>query len=332
MTTVRSNQDPHDIEREAVAWVNRLTSGQATVSDAAALRRWCAKSPSHSQAFSAARGLWSDLEPAGRNWRKRAQHWARVRPLRSAPAPSRRAFLAGGAVAASVAGAYVVAHPPFGLWPSWSELAADYRTGTGEQRDVTFAGSSIRLNTQTSLAVRSSDDDTGHIELIAGEAAFTTRAAQGRTLAVFAAGRWIMASAARFDVRHVEEQSGWTVCVTCLEGALEVSRDDDVIRLESGRQLRYDREGLQDISLIDIEQASAWQRGVLIFRATPLMDAVTEINRYRTGKIIVTSGKLARMPVSGRFRIDRLNDVLAQFEQAFGARLRQFPGGIVLLS
>ena len=49
--------------------------------------------------------------------------------------------------------------PPLGLWPSLSELGADYRTGTGEQRTIAFAGDvQIALNTQTSLTIRPATD------------------------------------------------------------------------------------------------------------------------------------------------------------------------------
>jgi transmembrane sensor len=112
--TIANNQgvelDP--LQREAVAWVGRLTSGKATTADAEALRRWCDQSAAHAAAFAAASRLWRDLEPAGRDLRHRGQAaWSQRRH----PTINRRALLGAG-LAAAAAGAYCVVRPPLGLW------------------------------------------------------------------------------------------------------------------------------------------------------------------------------------------------------------------------
>ncbi|TWB98434.1 FecR family protein [Bradyrhizobium macuxiense] len=315
------------LRREAVGWVRQLTSGQATAADAEALRSWCAQSAEHAAAFAAASRLWRDLAPAGRNVRAAAM----ARQSRSASRPlNRRVLLGGGlAAAASAAGVYALARPPLGLWPSWSEFAADYRTATGEQRSVALPGDvSIRMNVQTSIALRPADPGVARIELLSGEAAFGTT---GRSFGVRAADRWILADNAQFDVRYVPAGGERPVCVTCLKGALKVERGAEVTAMKEGQQLRYDARG-ESLAAADIEVASAWQRGFLLFRFTPLADVVEEINRYRPGRIFIVNAEIARLPVSGRFRIDRMDEILTQLQQAFDARVRLLPGGIVLLS
>jgi transmembrane sensor len=245
---------------------------------------------------------------------------------------NRRFALGGGLAAAAAAAAYVVVRPPLGLWPSWIELRADYRTGTGEQREVSLSADvSVRMNTQTSIAVRPADNDTDRVELIGGEASFSKRPLAGRSLAVLAADRWITANEAKFDVRHLHGRIGPSVCVTCLQGTLNIARGNEATALTSGQQLRYDNDGLAGVEAIDPDIATAWQRGVLIFRFTPLADVVEEINRYRPGRIVVVDSEIARVLVSGRFQIDALDEVLSQFEQGFGAKIRSLPGGLVLL-
>jgi transmembrane sensor len=54
------------VKDQATAWVMRLTSGQATAEDAAALRRWRDKSALHRQAFADAKLFWETLEPAAK--------------------------------------------------------------------------------------------------------------------------------------------------------------------------------------------------------------------------------------------------------------------------
>jgi transmembrane sensor len=56
------------LTREAIAWLLRLTSGEATVEDAEAFERWHAQSPDHAAAWSEAVRLWRALGPALREW------------------------------------------------------------------------------------------------------------------------------------------------------------------------------------------------------------------------------------------------------------------------
>lgn len=324
MTGAEREQPELDpLKREAIAWVQRLTSGAATAADANALVRWRSVSPAHAAAFLEASRLWRDLEPAGSNVRQRKQRMVM---------PSRRMFLGGGLAASVAIGAYSAIRPPLGLWPSLTELAADYRTSTGEQRNLALSDHvSIRMNTRTSLAREAAAGGGDRIKLITGEASFFT-AQPGYTLSVAVGDSEIAASDATFDVRYLPDDAGVSVCATCLKGELRVQRGPDIAMVKARQQLRYDSDGAAQIKTIDPEVVSAWHQGVLIFRFTPLVDVVAEINRYRAGRIVITNAAIGRVPVSGRFRIDRMDDVLAQIKSSFGAKSRALPGGIVLLS
>jgi transmembrane sensor len=316
------------VQREAVAWAQRLLSGEATPDDARELRRWRARSPAHAAALARAGRVWGDIGMAG----DRLYHRQDVSAFRQAQmrrAIGRRAVL-GGAIASAVA-TYAVIRPPLGMWPSLAELAGDYRTGRGEQRQVTLPHQvSVTLNTQTSIALDAHDTAVDRVELINGEAAFATSPGAGRTLAVLVAGVTATASNARFDVRHLAEAS--VVRVTCLDGQVRIERAGEARQLERGEQIRCNRRGFGAVATVDPQVEAAWQRGIVIFQATPLEEVVEEINRYRPGKIVLINQALAQKPVSGRFRIDQLSDILVQLEQAFGARVRFLPGGVALLS
>ncbi|WP_245474882.1 FecR domain-containing protein [Bradyrhizobium sp. Leo121] len=243
-----------------------------------------------------------------------------------------RRVLLGGGLAAAAGATYLAIDPPLGLWPSLSEARADFRTGTGEQRVVTFAENvSINMNTQTSLAIRHPQDGVDRIELIAGEASFATSSHTRRALAVLAAGGSAIANTARFDVRHITSDQKGAVCVTCFDGSVHIVHGANAAELQRGQQIRYDLSGLSQIATVDMESASDWQRGIVVFRATPLAEVVAEINRYRPGRIILTNAVLGKREVNGRFRINQMDDVLTRLEQAFNARIRTLPGGIMLL-
>jgi transmembrane sensor len=333
MDEVNDESDALDpLRRAAVDWVQRLASGRATVADAEALERWRRQSPAHAAAYAEASRLWQEFGPAARNLRQRGEISPGLAGAdRSRQAVGRRAVFGGALAAASAAAACAVVRPPFGLWPSFAELTADYRTETGEQRQVSLPGDvSVRLNTQTSIALRSSGEDAhaDRVELVAGEASFATVSGADRPLVVLAAGGRTIASAAGFDVRR----TGPAVRVTCINGSVRVELRAHAAAIGPGQQIRYDETGLGSVVTVDPELVTAWQQGVLIFRLTPLAEVVDEINRYRPGKVILLNAALGRKRVSGRFRIDHMDEILVRLDQAFGAKSRALPGGIVLLS
>ncbi len=329
MNDVEDEATNSGLRREAVDWVHRLASGRATTADAEALKRWRSLSAAHNTAFVDASRLWKTFEPAARNLRRRGEipSGLMARPA-ARQTVHRRAVLGGGLAAASAAVAYGMVRPPLDLWPSIAELAADYRTGTGEQRQLALPGDiSVYMNTRTSVALRTPEGDTDRLELIAGEASFKSTQRQQKPLVVLAGNGELTTSHAHFDVRV-----GPAVCVTCLEGDVTVALQSDAKTIGAGQQIRYNSAGLGHVVPVDVELFTAWQQGVLIFRMSPLSDVVDEINRYRPGKVVLVDAALAQKTVSGRFRIDHMDEILVRLHQSFGIKSRSLPGGIVLLS
>lgn len=319
------------VEREAVAWVQQLLSGHATIRDAEALRRWRAQSAAHSAAFARASRAWGDVGPAGSSLRQRGGA-AGLSQFRTKPSAVSRRFILGGGLAAAAA-TYAMIEPPLGLWPSLSELKADYRTATGEQRSISLAGDvSVRMNSQTSLILKSSEPQQDRIELVAGEAAFSMVPEGQHTLVVLASNGRTSARGGRFDVRCVTRDGLEEVCVTSYSGDVRVEYQSKVLVLDPGQQARYDTSGLAQPVTIDPDSVSAWQRGIVVFNSTPLVDVVDEINRYRSGRIVLMNRALGQKLVDGRFRIDQMDKILLRLQEAFHTRMRTLPGGIVLLS
>jgi transmembrane sensor len=319
------------LRSEAVDWVQRLDTGRVTPGDIEALKQWCARSPAHAAAFREAGELWKNFGPAAHNLRERGAVPSALAAQRtfSRPVPSRRMILGGGLAAASAVIAYAVVHPPLDIWPSFAELTSDYRTSTGEQRELALSNNiSVYLNTQTSVALRPSDDAVYRVELVAGEASFVSQPQQKRQLAVVAADGTTIARNAHFDIRHFDR----SVCVTCIDGGVSVELHTSTVTLAPGQQVKYDQGEIGGVVATDVELVTAWQDGVLVFRSTPLSEVVDEINRYRSGRVILLDRNLARRAISGRFRIDHMDDILLRLNQAFGLTSRSLPGGFVLLT
>lgn len=317
------------VRQQATAWVLRLVSGQATGADAEALRRWRDQSAVHREAFAEAKLLWETLGPAASEVASRtAAAGAMVPAMETSRKLGRRAVL-GGVLAASVATiGYLGARPPLQLWPSFGELQADYRTATGEQRNVALADNiSLVLNTRTSIGVASSAE-AKLVELISGEASFNARAGAQTRLDVVAADGRAMASMARFDMRR----DGAAVRVTCLDGSVAVGARGRSLTLSAGHQAIYDSGGLQGVTPVDVAAVTAWQQGQLVFRHEPLARVVAEVNRYRPGRIVLLNDRLGERDVVATFRLDRIDEAVGHLARAFNAQIRYLPGGVVVLS
>ncbi|MGK5062881.1 FecR family protein [Janthinobacterium sp. LB3P112] len=312
--TEQAEDDMSVIQKEAQAWVVRLASGQVSERDAQVFRHWCARSRKHANAFAEARAVWSAMAPAARAV-KRAQA-----PVNTA----RRAWL-GGAVAASLG--LLVLRPPTDLWPAVAGLGADYATGTGEQRAVALDGGVlVQMNTQTRLDAASLQDGAAALVLLAGEAEFQAGLRGAARVRVQAGDGMVSAGSARFNIRLF----GQEVCVTCLAGRLRVAQAGNDAELAAGQQLRYRPEHFGIARAVAKSDVSAWRQRLLVFKQSTLAEVVDEVNRYRPGKLILNGEALKNTRVQASFSLDRLDDVIALIQDAYGARVTRLPGGIVL--
>lgn len=294
---------------EAADWLVRLASGEATQADADELATWRSQSTDHDEAF-----------------RKVASIHMLTRAVAQEPAPviDRRAVLTGGSVLAAVIGTFGIVRPPLSLWPSLAELMADHRTGAGER--YTFSpvrGVEVELNSRTSVSLIGA----GHgIALINGEA-FIVAQSTRQPFIVEASGYDIAARSATFNIQSLGER----LRVTCTQGMLECTRDGQRERIQAGEQLALAQSGEAIRIKVDPAKATAWRQGLLIFEGTPLADVVEQINLYRPGRIILTDGALGHRSVNGVFHTDRIENTVAQIQQALGLHVRHLPGGVLLL-
>ena len=167
-----------------------------------------------------------------------------VPPRRARTAGRRRHSRPGGAGCCAGAFASLAAvgllRPPLGLWPSYAEMQADYRTATGEQRRYALDSQqlTLALNTQTSLNV-ATRDGRPEIELVAGEAAIQARRDQP-CLVKAGAARLLLADG-DIEIRRLRGQQ---VQLRCNAGQLDVRHPQGALRLAAGMQIAYDDDAL----------------------------------------------------------------------------------------
>lgn len=323
MTHSDDHTDLQALRREARERVVRFRSGEATADETAELLRWRARSDAHAQALAEAIRLRRLVATAG--VADQAADGLATPPRVLRAMMGRRAFLVGGAVAASAAGAALMAtHPPLGLWPSLAELGSDYRTGKGQRRVVSVAqGVAVELNTHTALGL--GDGTRGGLKLVSGEIAVDAE----RPVLVRVRGGEASAASGRFVLRL----DGVEACVTCLAGVVKIRTDGGLAAvLAAGEQLRFGGGRIGASKMVDLAQVDAWRRGLLIFSDEPLSRVVDEINRYRPGRIVLANRRLAGIPVNAVFQLDRMDRALSQIREVADARATTLPGGVVMLS
>ncbi|SAI46164.1 transmembrane sensor [Bordetella ansorpii] len=316
------------LQKEARVWLRTLSLGDVSPWHAEAFKRWLHTSPEHQAAFRAVKQRWDALAPGvaemlRTNPEAASFHMQTLRGVR----PQRRLLLvaATGAVAAT---AVAMVRPPAGLWPSMREWDADFRTATGEQRTLSLSADvRVVLNTRTSIRNQSGNSAVAGIELISGEAAIDLPPS-GAAFRVQAGVARSETDSGRFEVRYLNGKA----CVTCLDGRVMVRHPAGTRLLQAGQQMIYDDRAMSGVASVDAEEASAWRHGELVFRQTRLSSVIDEINRYRSGQVLLLDEAAGRMPVSGRFAIASLDSALVQLERTFHLEARRLPGGLLVLS
>jgi transmembrane sensor len=318
-----------DVHLDAQAWVRKLHSGPVTAWEAGAFQRWMEAQPQRRAAFQEAMRQWQLMGAAGAQLLRADAALARQHRalLQRQHRPGRRAFLGfavGGAGAAMVA-----AYAPMDLWPSFRVWGADERTAAGEQRTLDFASQvQVALNTRTSVRrVAAGAQSLGGLELIEGETAVEVPAASV-PFNVWAGPGHISASAASFEVRHLGQVS----CVTCVQGQVRVDHPAGQRLLGAGQQLRYNATRISGITTVRTQDWTAWRRGELVFQQTPLPTVIEEINRYRSGRVVLADDAVRRKTVTARIKVNDIETALLQIQHSFRLRATSLPSHILILS
>lgn len=197
-----------------------------------------------------------------------------------------------------------------------------YSTDLGEQRILTLAdGSVVTLNTSSAIKVDFSGQRR-NIELIEGEAFFRVAHDTARPFDVNARGTTARAVGTQFNVRI----AGQTTLVSVLDGIVDVRERDHLkpaaepaLRLLKGEEATVDASqvtgGQQAPRVVKTAHAAplravAWTRGRVEFDGTPLIDVLSEFQRYREFKVSVAE-PLRPIKLTGSFDAQDLESALA---------------------
>ena len=273
--------------KEASIWLARLRADDRSLEDERAFRAWLMADPRHEAAFEAVNGVWDSVGALSRDMRNGK--------VQIESGFSRRTLLSGGLGLAVAAG---------GTFAFVQSAAAEvYQTEVGEQKHVTLAdGTGVFLDTETKLVVDFSDKNR-KVDLRYGRANFRVAPDAKRAFAVEAAQKMVIGTRSTFDVRR----DGDEISVLLIHGQATVkstAADVDAGRsLSDGERLSFASGQSPKLDKPNLLPLLAWHTGQAIFENSVLTDVVLEMNRYSTIKLEVDDTRIARMKVSGVYRV-----------------------------
>ncbi|WP_341645518.1 FecR family protein [Thauera sp. SDU_THAU2] len=308
----------HRVLEQAAEWFALLLSGEATAADRRRWEAWLSASDEHRQAWAYVEKLSQRLDPI----KASAQPWLAASAYRQAGTNRgrRRQVLLG---LAAFAGTGMLA------WAGWRHTplaevaaawAADYRSGTGEIREIALAdGTRVWLNAASAF---DQDYQPGHrlLRLLRGEMLVDTASDPlQRPFHVDTGQGRLRALGTRFNVRLDE---GAQTSLAVYEGAVEVqplAGPPSIVR--AGQQLRFTAAGASGSGPADPAR-EAWTRGVLIARDIPLAEFVAELRRHHHGHLGLAP-ELAGLRVFGSYPADDPPEALAMLEAVMPIEVRR---------
>ncbi len=259
---------------EAVAWLVRVQSDQATAEDWAALTVWLEASDDHLIAFEEVESLTAELTD-------RASEIApNLRPASSrvVPLPRRRTVLPIWSAAAAAAVLGIVVGPM--AWRGYQGTPTVYQTRPGETREVALAdGTHIRMDSASTLTVRLGWR-ARRVEMADAQAAFDVAKDPGRPFLISVGDQQVRVVGTEFNIRHYDK----TVRVTVRRGIVEVRQpalgQTPVARLVAGQSLSHLEGAPSSIqTTTDPNPAFAWTQGRMVCDDETLGEMVAYLNR-----------------------------------------------------
>ncbi len=344
----RSRRD--QLLETAAEWVVRLQDGELSGETLDSWQRWLEASAEHRQAFDDVQRLWGqlgkvphvpDLPDARAVSRDRYRGRERVRTWLARTAAPRTGpywrMAAGMLIALGiglVAWQVQLDDPP----PEYR-----YQTVTGQHQTVTLPdGSMLELGASSAVTVTYTGTERG-VELLDGIAFFEVAKEPGRPFVVHAGGGSVTAIGTAFSVQRRDAE----VTVIVSEGLVEVEkpipkavsnnsnvyRQPAVVQLPAGQRVAFSgTEGLALPQTTDIEAATAWREGRLVFQDEALGLAIADVNRYSPIPIVIKDPELADLRLTGYVVTSQVDGWLSGLESVLPISVSRYPDRVELSS
>lgn len=300
--SISPDMDPHlpDMDARAVAerWFSRLRAADCSAAERMAFLQWRAL-PEHDAAYVQTEQLWKQIGALAQM--EEMQAWSQA-ALRSGAtqlsSPRKRMNRTRGMKALALATAAMLVlgvGALLSLQAPQAEPTLQEYAATDQLRTIELPDQSVVTLNVDSVVEAEYSETARVLHLRRGEAVFEVHSDPSRPFVVEAGLGEIRALGTRFMVRRQEQAT----TVTHLRGRIAVTSAGTEVLPEVGEQLRVYSSGKVERRKVDLVDVQSWMSGRLVFRATPLAEALDEVNRYAERQLRITDPALARMPISG---------------------------------
>lgn len=286
-----------DEEQEALEWVVRLSSGEVSEADTKAFAAWHDE-PANAHAYRRAMKLWRGLGPI------LVEHDIEARPEPQAANDDvpRRRWSAVAAVAATLLTASSVGYQYLHVW-RYDHVSPSAR------RDVTATledGTQVALGPDTAFDTKF-ESGQRTVSLARGEAYFDVTHDASRPFVVKVANGTVQVLGTAFSVRRRDDGA---VDVVVARGRVGVAFGGQRRVLVPDRAVQFTDTGFGPVRAVDASLATAWTRGRLIMENRPLVDVLTELNRYSQRSIVLMNEDAGQRRVNVVVDLDRIDSWL----------------------
>ena len=349
-----------DHKQDDVPWetLAAFLAGELSESERAQVESWIASDSRHEELLALLRGVW-DTSAANRRRYNVEEALGRIKQTtpsrwssREPPRTERQFVWATGArpLVRVLLAASIVAFL-FGGWWATSRFVArlpadgslqiatrEYRTPRGQRLAFKLAdGSSVLLGPASVLRVDSTYGLGGRLVELTGEAYFEVTHDIARPFVVRTT--WAVARdlGTRFIVRAFAEEAVTDVVVAEGKLALDARAPErpsrDSLVLEPGHRGRVTRKGeLVHTPQVNLDSYLAWTEGRLVFRDTPLPEALRQLGRWYDIDVRVADPNARGRTVTASFRDEPAPEAIRLVALSLGLRVERDGAAFVLAS
>jgi transmembrane sensor len=304
------------IKETAAGWLERRIAEDWRPEDQVALDAWLDENTAHRIAYLRLEAVWT-----------RTYQFAPLR-RRQPPRPEGRFHFSFGRMAAGLivlvalgGGLSILTRAP---------EQKSFTTGLGERETITLAdGSKIELNTESAL--RLAANDPRKVWLDKGEAFFQVHHDAKHPFVVTVGDHRITDLGTKFSIRRDSGQ----MRVAVVEGQVSVASvagHTKPVLLKAGDVGLAKKEAmsLSKKAVVELEDESAWQKGLFMFHHTTLADAASQYNRYNRAKIVIADAGAAKLTINGALPTNDVDAFVRLTQKFFDLRVERRQGQIVL--
>ncbi|MFC7287121.1 FecR family protein [Herminiimonas glaciei] len=302
-----------DVIAHAAEWYAQLHSGDSGAAELAEFERWRQQDAGHAEAYARMEKLWARFDTVS----SKPAALALNKALKSGAGKREKLTTQVLLLCIAVFAAWFASQSMFGKY-----MLADYRTAIGEQRVIELSDQSrITLNTQSAIDIDFSGRQR-RITLQRGEIMIDVAKDSRRPFIVETAH----GTARALGTQYIVKREADATRVTVLESSVQAcaAKVDACVTLTPGEQTTITPDAVQPVSAVNVQAAAAWSKRMLVVDDQPLAQVLTELARYRYGRIVFNADEIAGLRVSGVYALDDTDRTLEVLLATTPIRIKRY--------